>query len=72
MKGKLNRCINCEDSFDGKILLREDDIVIVDLDDNVITILQENKNSEGTSLYGPEEYGIYDKIKYCDTHYWRE
>ena len=72
MKGILNRCTDCENSFDGKILLREDDIVIVDLDNNVVTVLQENKNSEGTSLYESEEYGTYDKIKYCDTNYWRE
>ena len=72
MKGILNRCTDCENSFDGKMILRENDIVIIDSNNNVVTILKENKNSEGTSLYGPEEYGTYDKIKYCDTNYWRE
>ena len=45
MKGILNRCKDCKNSFDGKMLLRENDIVIIDSNNNVVTILQENKNS---------------------------
>ena len=47
-------------------------IVIIDSNDNVISILQENKDAEGNVLYGSEEYNTYDEIKYCETNWWYE
>jgi len=66
------KCTDCKDVFDGKKLLRENDIVIIDSNDNVISILQENKDAEGNVLYSSEEYGTYDEIKYCETNWWYE
>jgi len=66
------KCTDCKNAFDGKRLLRESDIVIIDSNDNVISILQENKDAEGNVLYSSEEYGTYDEIKYCETNWWYE
>ena len=46
-----NRCPNCKDAFDGKRLLREKDVVIVDSNDNVVAVLYDNVNLEGGKLY---------------------
>ena len=46
--------------------------VIINSNDNVISILQENKDAEDNVLYSSEEYGTYDEIKYCETNWWYE
>tara|TARA_R100000149_G_C5834633_1_gene108907 strand:- start:21 stop:239 length:219 start_codon:yes stop_codon:yes gene_type:complete len=69
---EYGKCTDCKNAFDGKRLLRENDIVIIDSNNNVISVLEENKDLEGDVLYGPEEYNTYDEIKYCDTNWWYE
>ena len=67
-----NRCPNCKDAFEGKRLLREKDVVIVDSNDNVVAVLYDNVNLEGGKLYESDEYNTYEEIKYCDTNWWYE